>query len=235
MVKASFLNLEFATGSDQVMAAAGPTVTTRCRRPSVPFQNDLIHLVPPQGGHFGQNVAPFACWSREKIAMATSSRYLEHSPRRWRSHQSGRVRLKMRPSRWNPDAGTVEIFRWSPSSKQPGTWEKVYWFKEGDLPRIQSCVKWAARECGVAIENMCWTELLTSSRNLLFACSCGGVKGFVIGPQTGWRYRQVEFTSEGTSIHKPRLFAAHQLAELATCVAAIRGYFRRENEVSAYG
>ena len=183
----------------------------------------------------GRNVAPFHCSSREQITMATSSRYLEQSPRRWTSHQSGRVRLLIRPSPWNPDAGTVELFRWSLSSKQPGTWEKVYWFKESDLPRIQSSVKWAARECGVAIENRCWTELLTNSRSLLFACSCGGVKGIVVGPRTGWRYRQIEFRSESTSIHKPHLFAAHQLAELTTCVAAIRGYFRRENEVSAYG
>jgi hypothetical protein len=165
--------------------------------------------------------------------MATSSRYLEHSPRRWTSHQSGRVRLLIRPSAWDPDAGTVELFRWSLSTKQPGTWEKVYWFKESDLPRIQSSVNWAARECGVVIENMCWAELLANSRNLLFACSCGGVKGIVVGPRTGWRHRQIEFASESRPTADPPLLAEYELGELATCIAAVRDYIRRASVFAA--
>ncbi len=161
--------------------------------------------------------------------MATSSKHLKDAPRRWTPYQSGRVRLIIRQCPWNADAGTVELFRWVVSTRRAGKWEKAYWFTENDLSRIHSCVKRAAKESGVAIENECWTELVTKSRDLLFACSCGGVKGMVVGPRIGWRYRQIDFTSESKPIGEPRLFLVHELCDLVTCVAAVRAYFRKEN------
>ncbi len=156
--------------------------------------------------------------------MATSSKHLEDAPRRWTPYQSGRVRLIIGQCPWNADAGTVELFRWVVSTRRAGKWEKAYWFTENDLSRIHSCVKRAAKECGVAIDNECWTELVMKSRDLLFACSCGGVKGKVVGPRIGWRYRQIDFTSESKPIGEPRLFLVHELGDLASRVMYPSGW-----------
>jgi len=62
-------------------------------------------------------------------------------------HKDGRVHLEIWGHRIGWKKRSINFYRWRPSTRVPGSFDKVDWFEPRDLVHLEKCIKQAREWC----------------------------------------------------------------------------------------